>query len=464
MISLAFYRTGHFHSRETHMIISPLRAILFIAVPFLPTLAAASGTLQAGAAKVDITPPAGAALPMSGYADRKEGFKGIHDHIYARAIVLSDSSKTAAIVAWELIGVPDATWDATSQRIARELGIPAEYLLLAAVHDHSAPAPFGMYGNDAPKSAGYTKQVEDATIQAIRKAKENLQPAKIGIGTGKAYVNINRREYSPDTGWWLGYNPEGPSDKTVTVIRFDAPSGKPIALLINYAVHAVVMGGENYQISGDLAGATSRYVENYYRGKPEDTARSDAGAAIQLRPEETADNVVALWTSGAAGDQNPISLARGSDFTMVDSLGRILGEEAVRVAAAIHTTEQARIWGKQQVVTCPGRKVEPGPLPRKQHGWKDSDPVNIRLGLLMINEIALAGVSGEVLTRIHEHLKKESPLTHAVMVTHANGSSGYIPDDAAFDQVSYEITTSHLKPGCAENAIVNGFLNLMQQR
>jgi len=49
------------------------------------------------------------------------------------------------------------------------------------------------------------------------------------------------------------------------------------------------------------------------------------------------------------------------------------------------------------------------------------------------------------------------------MVTHANGSSGYIPNDAAFEQVSYEITTSRLKPGCAENAIVNGFLNLMGQ-
>src|SRR5437870_7293778 len=99
-----------------------------------------------------------------------------------------------------------------------------------------------------------SKRVEDATVAVIRKARENLQPAKIGIETGKAYVNINRREYSPDTGWWLGYNPEGPSNKTVTVIRFDAPSGKPIALLINYAVHAVVMGGENDQISGDLAG------------------------------------------------------------------------------------------------------------------------------------------------------------------------------------------------------------------
>ena len=446
------------------MIIWPFRAVL-LAMASLPlALRAESAGLQAGAAKVDITPSADAALPMSGYADRKEGFKGIHDHIYTRAIVFGDGTRVAAVVAWELIGVPDAVWAELSQRIARETGVPAEYLLLCAVHDHSAPAPFGMYGNDSPKSAAYTKQVEDATVEAIRKAKENLQPAKIGIGTGRAYVNINRREYSPDNGWWLGYNPEGPSDKTVTVIRFDTLSGKPIALLINYAVHAVVMGGENYQISGDLAGATSRYVESYYRGRPEDAPRGDAGAAIQLRPEETTENVVALWTSGTAGDQNPISLARGSDFTMVDALGKILGEEAVRAAGATHPTDQAKLRGKQQVVTCPGRKVEPGPLPRKEYKWEDSDPVGIRLSLLMINDIALAGVSGEVMTMIHEHLKKRATSSRTVMVTHANGSSGYIPDDAAFEQISYEITTSRLKPGCAENAIVDGFFNLMQQR
>ena len=74
----------------------------------LLTLAAESGTLQAGAAKIDIAPSVEAALPMSGYADREEGFKGIHNHIYARAIVLGDGSRLAAIVAWELIGVPNA--------------------------------------------------------------------------------------------------------------------------------------------------------------------------------------------------------------------------------------------------------------------------------------------------------------------------------------------------------------------
>jgi hypothetical protein len=443
---------------------SPFRAVLLTFVLFFSARAAKSGTLQVGTAKVDITPVADAALPMSGYADRTEGFKGIHDHIYARAIVLSDGSKTAAVVAWELIGIPDKVWEELSQRIATETGIPVDYLLLAAVHDHAAPSPYGMYGNDSPKSAAYTKQVEDATVEAVRKAKQNLQPAKLGIGTGKAYVNMNRREYSPEQGWWLGFNPEGPSDKTVTVIRFDSLSGKPIALFINYAVHAVVMGDENYQVSGDLAGATSRYVENYYRGKPEDAPRDDAGAAIQRKPGETSDQVMAMWTSAAAGDQNPVSLSRGSDFTMVDSLGKILGEEAVRVAAAIRATDQVQIRGAQQVVTCPGRKLQAGPVPRPDYKWDDSDPVSIRLSLLVINDIALAGVSGEVMTMINEHLKKQTPSIHTIMVTHTNGSSGYIPDDAAFEQVSYEITTSHLKPGCAEHAIVNGFLHLIEQR
>ena len=47
------------------------------------------------------------------------------------------------------------------------------------------------------------------------------------------------------------------------------------------------------------------------------------------------------------------------------------------------------------------------------------------------------------------------------MLTHANGSSGYLPDDAAYDQVSYEIQTARVKRGCAENAIVNGLREMI---
>jgi hypothetical protein len=148
---------------------------------------------------------------------------------------------------------------------------------------------------------------------------------------------------------------------------------------------------------------------------------------------------------------------------MVDGWGRVLGEESVRVANNITTmSPQASIVSSQRVISCPGRRLEPGTRPRADYKWEDAtDPVNIRLSLVRLNNVALTGVSGEVFTHIYQRLKRESPLNDTVMVTHANGSSGYIPSDDSFEPVSYEVTTSRLKPGCAESGIVNGLLEMM---
>ena len=51
-----------------------------------------------------------------------------------------------------------------------------------------------------------------------------------------------------------------------------------------------------------------------------------------------------------------------------------------------------------------------------------------------------------------------------MMVTHCNGSSGYLPDDAAYKDVSYEIQTARVKSGCAETAIVGGLLEMINER
>jgi hypothetical protein len=441
--------------------------VLFLATSALLSFGAPRGPLQVGATRVDITPAADAALPMDGYDGRTQGFQRIHDHIYVRAIVFSDGTNQAALLAWELVEVPTPVWRDLSNRITKEVGIPAENLLLAAVHDHSAPMLAASYAgtgvSPTPQAIAYSAKVEEAAVEAVRRAKGNLRPAQYGFGTGKAYVNINRRELFPKEGWWwLGYNPEGPSDKTVAVLKFTDLSGKPIALFINYPVHAVVMGPENLAVTGDLAGATSRYVEQYYQGKI--STRDDAGWELGPRPEGpvSGEGPVAVWTSGAAGDQNPVSMDMGEDFTMVEGLGRILGEESVRVANNITVmSSQARIGGSQRVITCPGRKVEPGKRPRAEYKFEDSDPVHIRLSLLRINDVALTGVSGEVFTHIYQRLKRESPLNDTVMVTHANGSVDYIPSDDSFEPISYEVTTSHLKPGCAEPGIVNGLLEMM---
>ncbi len=65
-------------------------------------------------------------------------------------------------------------------------------------------------------------------------------------------------------------------------------------------------------------------------------------------------------------------------------------------------------------------------------------------------------------TPISQRFKRESPFKHTMMTTLTNGvaQSGYIPNDAAFGYETFEVLSSRLKPGCAEEAIVSGLLDL----
>jgi hypothetical protein len=287
----------------------------------------------------------------------------------------------------------------------------------------------------------YAETVLNGIVEAVRRASEKLKPARVGFGVGNANLNVNRRARMAGGGFWLGVNPDGPSDKTVGVVKVEDLAGRPIAVLINYAVHCVMLGYMNREISADLAGATSSFVER-----------------------QLGDPVVALWTSGAAGDQNPTLMNLvSSDFDAVANYGMYLGEEVVKVAQDIPMAEPRKIHSMQRVVTCSGQQVTPGDLPRKTYEFRDVDPVSIRLSVLMIGHTVLAGVSGEPFTRVWQQLKTQAPFAHLIMVTHCNGTSGYLPDAAAYDQISYEIAASHVKKGCAENGVVDGLLAMMNQ-
>ena len=87
----------------------------------------------------------------------------------------------------------------------------------------------------------------------------------------------------------------------------------------------------------------------------------------------------------------------------------------------------------------------------------------LHLGLILINDVALTGVSGEVVTNIYLHLKKASPLANTIMLTLANDRVGYIVDDAAYDTPLFETKGTPLARGCAENGIVGGLVGLINE-
>jgi len=418
--------------------------------------------LKAGAAKVDVT-PAVDKLPRN--------MIGILDHIFARAIVVDDGSAKAVLVAIDAGAIPPDMWTRVSQRVEKEFGIPATRLLLTATHTHSVP--FG----------GGAVNYEDGIFAAIKQALSRIQPVRMSYGTGVSYINVNRNIIDAETHrWWEGPNYDGPSDKTVAVVKFETPAGKPIAVYYNYGVHAVVTGNLD-MLSGDIPGATSRYIE-----------------------ESLGDDAVAVYSNGPAGDQNPIFFQqtydlreirikdyarRGEDISnamppggqgldrtnprvaklldqqkqMILTMGQMLGEEVLHISRANmeRPVEQAVIVGNSKSVTCPGRERTDSGRAGYPGTYVDAAPIPIRLSLLRIGDTIIGGVDAEIFTMIGQRFKRESPFKHTMMVTLTNGSarSGYIPNDAAFGYNTFEVVSSRLKPGCAETAIVDGLLDLV---
>ena len=91
--------------------------------------------------------------------------------------------------------------------------------------------------------------------------------------------------------------------------------------------------------------------------------------------------------------------------------------------------------------------------------------MHLRLGALVIGTTALASVNAELYSPIARRLKQQSPLSNTVMVTLANGraASGYVPDDASYGHYTFQVNGSRLQPGCAESAIANGLIGMIDE-
>jgi neutral ceramidase len=460
-----------------------LKFVLFVLVSAwggaLPAAAQVkSGALRAGAARIDITPPVNHEYPPSG--------KYAHEHLYIRAIVLDNGETRAVLIGADLGGLTEDIWIEASQKIAAELDCPVENIIMSATHTHSGrvagPPPPRIQGQRRQRFPGTEKAVK-AILQAVKKAKAELQPAQVGYGAGEAHLNVNRDAVSHDTHQWTqAPNLDGPSDKTLAVVMFKRPDGSPIAAYMNYAMHPI-NGYLSGITSGDFPGAASRHVEQAF-----------------------GDKMVMVFTQGASGDQNPLWMRLSTNvmasksgveitgYEMVresieaplrdgrvkhgkldpkvadqferwmESLGQILGEETIRIMSNTHKLSgEVPIWGTQEVLNCPGRRRTDTGREGAPGTYEDGDEVNIRLGVLGIGDIALTTVNAEVYSLIAQRMKEQSPLTNTVMVTLANGraNSGYIVNDEHYGAYTFQVLGSRLKPGCGGIGVAEGLAGLV---
>lgn len=479
----------------------PRRDVFFLlsAVCIL-TAIPARAELRVGAAHIEVTPATGK----------------IRDRLYASAIVIDNLSTRGALIGVDAGGLSEGIWQAASKQIAEDLKCPVSNIVLSATHTHSsgdmggAPAPAspgaGGAGRGGPPQAaagatgaagrggGRGGQVNtamvDKIVAAVREANSKLQPARVAYGKGSLTLNVNRDAIHPVTHtWYQGENLAGDSDKTISVVKFESLTGQPIAFYVNYAMHPI-----NYYltdvISSDFPGQLSRYLEQsagngaiavFSQGASGNQNPLYHQLSFDLRSAElgytnlTWETLAGTWANAPAGlpkpgttAPNPAAIDKASTALdkFITATGAVMGEEVLRVSRLMpKPVMDASIWSGQKEFSCPGRSRTDQGREGMTATYVDAAPVTLRVGVLRIGPIAFATVDGEVYSQIAQKLKQQSPLADTMVVTLADGgaNSGYIPDDESFSHLTFQVLGSRLKPGCAEDGIVNTAVELLNQ-
>jgi neutral ceramidase len=282
------------------------RLLLLSLVLSLPVLLPNSGfaqapsakVLRAGAATSNITPPLGERV-IGGFAPFPS--TNIHDELHARCLVLDNGETKLAIVICDNLGIRKDVYTEVRELVGQETDLSPENILLAATHTHSATPS---------SSETYRPLLVRRIADCIRRANQNLEPAKIGWSsvdepsevfnrrwyvtdpelTRNPFGGVDKVRMNPPRGSKVLIKPAGPIDPEVSFISVQTTEGRPLALLGNYSLHYV--GGVNRgEVSSDYFGIFSNRI----------------GELIGAKEHYSHPPFVGMMSNGTSGDINNIN-------------------------------------------------------------------------------------------------------------------------------------------------------------
>lgn len=387
-----------------------------------------------------------------------EGFKGIHDDPQVKVVVI-ESGERAAIVSAELVNIFEDGIVLFKDLIAEKCGVKKENIWIHVTHaittphapktrdefpPHIAPPPHMLDESGEKKKAWY-----DAVTAAFAAACEQaavLEDATVGYGEGFSDVNTNRDVETP-FGWWINLNPEGLSDKTLHLIRFDRGDGSPIALMVNYALKPCA-------------------IDNSQMRENERLISSDIpGLACCLAEEKL--GAPCLFFMSAAGDQVPKDQAflefvdadgkvqkddRGVAYGLkiVEQYGPIFADDILRTAEKAAPCEgefALRFSGSSFRWGAKGR----APMqPRRSAEYAAEREVEVGSEIITLGKLALVAVKPEVNVITEQELQQASPFETTLLFSMVNGGMKYMPDASSYERCTWEAQSAMLMPGAAE--------------
>ncbi len=412
------------------------RSLLCAIALILPSnhLFAQDNTLRAGQARIDITPTI--PVTLAGYASRKELSQGVHDPLFARAVAFEQGGKHLVLVSTDILGFYNGTAEAFRNAILESCSLQPAELFLAAIHTHSAPNPTLDPTKGHTNNVEYTKLLQTQLVRIVREALDHMVPVKLGGGIGSSPVGVNRRQLvNDDTGnpkIELGRNPSLLTDREVQVLKVEAVNNAELAaILFSYNTHSTSLGPRNYLISGDIHGLAEQFIERYIT-----------------------HGVVAPGFAGTSGDIDPwyrvLPEFRTANGWIPEPVlqGTMLGEEVVRVWEKIGKTDLAGpIHTVSKVLDLPGKTT--GETRTTTNAPRST--LNLTVG--RVGQVAFVGLGGEIFNEIGQAIKRASPFPYTLVISHCNGTAGYLPTRPAYLEGGYEVQSSRFGPGAAEQVI-----------
>jgi len=247
----------------------------------------------------------------------------VHLPLHATALWLEQGGTQALILDLDHLLLPTPDCTVLRAELARAAGLPPEHVRISCSHTHAGPpwtAGTGLgFGPDLPGMElvdAYRDATSTALARIAREAAADARPARAAAGYGTSGVTVNRRLRTADSRTIVSQNPAGYRDTTLTILRLDDLHERPIATIVGYGTHPIVLAFQNRLISPDFPGTTRRVVEDLVGG-------------------------ACLFLQGCAADQIPIEALTG-DTTVAERIGRRLGVDAAAVALGLRTRRVVR--------------------------------------------------------------------------------------------------------------------------
>ncbi|MBX7103740.1 MAG: neutral/alkaline non-lysosomal ceramidase N-terminal domain-containing protein [Gemmataceae bacterium] len=413
-----------------------LRGLLVAIIVFAGHGITRAGDLKVGAATADITPPPG--MPMWGYAARHDApAVGVRDRLQARCVVLDDGSTKFAIVSLDLGRPPTRN---SMARIRERLApLSLNHIWLVASHTHHGPV---LELDDLPDPQNpYNRILENTLVDLIKKCTQNLMPARLGVAARETGLNRNRHSKRPDT----------PVDKTLTVVRVESTTGKPVATLVNFAAHPTMLDSKLLEYSADWPGEMARRIEQqtsapclFLQGCSGDlTANPPRKGTPADFGESLADETLALWKT----------------VTWEPSIGPL------RAARAEMQFRCALDIGNPLVRLALGRAFFPKLVDHYEAEYRTGVRPELSAGLLS-DRIGIVGFSGEMFSGHALSLRRRARMDHLIICGLCNDYQQYFPTIEAMSEGGYGSTlpVAVSEPGAGEKLTDRALIELYRLR